>query len=69
MLLPVLPLLRGELTVEDTKQRLASLDLVAKVGSLLTCSVRAAAHCVAAWLRRAALPLTAYSHVPRCHSC
>lgn len=69
MLLPVLPLLRGELTVEDTKQRLAALDLVAKVGSLLTCSVHAAAHCVAAWVRRAALLLTAYSRVPCCCSC
>ncbi len=32
VLLPVMPLLKGELTAEDTKQRLAAVDLVAKVG-------------------------------------
>lgn len=36
VLLPVMPLLKGELTVEDTKQRLAALDLVAKVGKACT---------------------------------
>lgn len=41
VLLPVMPLLKGELTVEDTKQRLAALDLVAKVGKACASAVRA----------------------------